>query len=95
MKVIGVEFRIVVHNHVVGPRQYEVFLHPTDMDMPDDLGEVLANVTVHTSEGDHGSGNFGVRAPIYGMHHNNEQIKRTLELFEAKYFAKSPHPGGM
>jgi len=32
MKLIGVEFRVAIHNHVYGPRQYEVFLHPTDLD---------------------------------------------------------------
>jgi len=92
MKIIGVEFRVAIHNHIMGPRQYEIFLHPTDLEMPDDLGQILANVTVHTSEGDRGGQNFELRPFSYGMHHNNEDIKRVVERFEEKYFSKSPRP---
>lgn len=89
MKIIGVEFRVEIHNHVMGPRRYEIFLHPTDLEMPDDLGQILANVTVHTSQGDRGGQNFEIRQPSF-MHHNNEEIKRAVERFEEKYFSESP-----
>jgi hypothetical protein len=92
MKIIGVEFRVAIYNQVFGRRQYEVFLHPLDIAMPNDLGQVVANFTVHTSDGDRGLGDLELRPMEYGMHHNSELIKRCVETFERDYFAKQARP---
>lgn len=89
MKVIGVEFRLQINNHVAGQRQYEIFLHPLDIDVPEDLGECSANMTVHTSEGDRGTGQTLLRGAKCGLNHLPPQaIQKLTEDFERKYAGK-------
>lgn len=92
MKIIGVEFRIGVQNHVVGRRQWELFLHPLEIEVPDVLDHIFANVTIHTGAGDHGSGDFRLKDQTFGMHHDNRAIERAFMEFEKKYFGKDPLP---